>query len=155
PHAGEVEDVGPAQGIQEASQGTPNVTAYVAENRQLLFDPGGGLVDDAVIVERLGNECASRQQLDQAAQQVSRTAIRGTHVDGVEAQDNGQQPEAGNVVGPIGEFIQGILDAPPLHRWRGGGRRDLRAALYGVTLLDRMGQFVGEKVFAFAGARLI
>ena len=37
-----------------------DVAADVAEGGDLLLHPGGGLVDDAVIVERLGDEARRR-----------------------------------------------------------------------------------------------
>ncbi len=108
-----------------------------------------------MIVQGLGDEGATRQQFDQRAQQIGRVAVGRTHVDRVEAEDDGQQPEAGDGVGPFGKFIEGVLNAKTLHRGRRSTRADLRAPLDGLALLDGVGQFVSQQLLAAAGTRLV
>ena len=155
PDAAQVENVAPAQGIQEAFQTAGDITADVTEQRHLLFHPGGGLVDHAVIVQRLGDEGATRHQFDQGTQEVGRAAVGGAHVDRVESEQQGQHPEAGDQISLVGEIIERVAEAEALHRWRGRRRADLRAALHGVALLDGVRQFVGQQLLALAATGLV
>ena len=47
--------------------------------RDLLLDPGADLVEDAVVVERLGDQPAAGDELDQRAQDVGRR-LRSTRL---------------------------------------------------------------------------
>ena len=155
PHAREVEDVLPTQRVDESLQRRHDVTADIAELRELRLDPGRGFVDDAVIVERQRYQSTAWDQLDQGAQDVRGAAIGRAHVDRVETHHQSEQPETGDVVGQLGELVERVLHAEALNRRRRGRGRDLLAVLRRMPLLDGVGQLVGEQELAFAAARLV
>ena len=87
-----------------------------AERAHLLLDPAADLVEDAVVVERLRDQGAAWHELDHRAQHVGGVAIDGAHVDRVDAEDDGQHPEAGDEVRLVGEVVERVADAEPLDR---------------------------------------
>lgn len=159
PDVAEVEDVGPAQGIEEAVDRLADAAGDQPETIELLLHPAGDAVDDAVIVERLRDQGAARHQLDDGAQKVARGAVDRTHVDRIDAEHQREHPETGQMVGMLGEVVERVADAQALHRWRaelgdlGGGAALQRRRLPRGALLDGVGQFMGEQFAAFAGFR--
>ena len=60
PHAAEVEDVAPAQRVEEAVDRLTDDAAGHPERLDLLLDPTADLLEDAVVVERLGDAGSRR-----------------------------------------------------------------------------------------------
>src|SRR5262249_3187191 len=109
----------------------------------LLFDPGADLVEDSVVIESLGDESAAGDELDHCAQNVGRAAIDAAHVDRVDAQDDGEHPEARDDVGLVGEIVEDVADTEAL--WaRCGALADgeglaLKNVLRGLVSLSLVG----------------
>src|SRR5690606_22132982 len=77
-------DIGDADALDEGLDLVPDAAADVLQRVELRLRPGADLVEDAVVVERLGDVGAARNQLDGAAQDVAGAAVHAVAGDGVE-----------------------------------------------------------------------
>ena len=102
PEIAEVEYISPAQAVEEIHQCFFDGAAHHAESCNLIRDPAADLIEDAVFVEGLGDQRSTRDELDDGAQHIGGRALDMLHVDGVDAEHDGEHAEAGNNRGFVG-----------------------------------------------------
>ncbi len=86
---------------------------------------------------------AAGNELDDGAQHVGGRALDVLHVDGVDAEHDGEHAKAGNDVGFVGEPVERIADAETLHAGRvdtladgeGAAARNCGCSLIGLALV--------------------
>ncbi len=144
PDASRMEDVGPAERVDELLERVDEHAAGHAERRELLLDPRAALLEDAVLLERLDDQRAAGNELDDRAQDVRAGALDLGPVDRVDADDDREHAEARDVVRLVREPVENVADPPALHAGRrpladgeramrdDGGRRAVRLVLVAV-----------------------
>ncbi len=164
PHIARAEDVRPAQRVGEASEGVADGLEVQAQRGSLHADPIGHAGDDALALQHLEHELATRDQADEGAQDVDHVALDHAHVDGVATDDQRQQGVAGHVGGQLGQAVEDVRQAQAVHHvaacraelLSGCGASGAEFAALNrragrFTLLDGVGEFVRDELATLCG----
>ena len=109
PHVAGREHVADAERMDEFGHGVDDRSGGDAEIVDLRVDPCAGLVEHAVAVERLDDEVAAGQEVDDGAQHVGGGAGDRRLVDRVHAEHDGEHAVAGDQVGLVGQVVQNVV----------------------------------------------
>src|SRR2546423_15286499 len=100
--------------MDELLEGVDEHAPDHAERRELLLEPRAGVLEHAVLAERLEEQVAARDELDGRAQEVRAGALDLRAVDRVDPDDDREHAEARDVVRLVREPVEEVADPEPL-----------------------------------------
>ena len=140
PDAAWAEDIDRAETFHKRLQSPDEGTTSQSKRADLRFNPGRSFLENAIMFEGLDDQRSSDwDELKKGAQDIDRARCDRREVDWIDAEHDGEEPEARNCIRPVGKSVEGLAKLGALNvrlsSLRNGGRN---TALNGGALLDRV-----------------